>query len=132
MSEASGYVLRIASKQWVTQVFNMAIYYTNMHRKWKTGQTVIFIHRTDLGDAVVGYGIVESVYKRDELSESDKRECEKGGWKQAIEFKYVKQFDRPLSVRKTFLKDSKLRGKYLHGLELDRKQVETIITEAET
>ena len=132
MSEAGGYVLRIATKQWVNQVFSMAIYYTNIHRKWKQGQTILFMHKTTIGDAIVGYGVVDNVREKDDLSEIEKRECEKGGWKRAIEFKYVKRFDEPLPIKETFLKGSKLRGRYFHGLKLSREQVEAVTSQGET
>jgi len=131
MVEADGYILRIATKQWVSQVFNIAIYYTSIRRKWKSGQTILFVHRTNVGDAIVGYGVIDNICEKDELSEDEKRECEKYGWKKAIEFKYVKEFERPLPIKETFLKDSKLRGRYFHGLRLNKEQLNSIITQAE-
>lgn len=131
MSEVDGCILRIATRQWVNQVFSMAIYHTNLRRKWKSGQTILFVHKTKAGDALVGYGLIEKACEKDELSEQDKYECERGGWKRAIEFKYVKQFDRPLTIKDTFLKGSKLRGRYFHGLKLDQKQLEAILAQAE-
>jgi hypothetical protein len=131
MSEAGGYILRIATKQWVNQVFDMAIYYTSIHRKWKAGQTMLFMHKTGLGDAIIGYGVIENVHEKDELSETERQECEKGDWKRAIEFRYVKQFGEPLPIKQTFLKGSKLRGRYFHGLRINDKQLEAVITQAE-
>lgn len=131
MSAEAGYVLRIATRQWVEQVFEMAIYYTSIYRKWKMGQTVLFMHRTKIGDAIVGYGVIERVYERDELPEEEKRQCEKGGWKRAIEFKYVKQFDAPLPIKETLLKSSRLRGRYFHGLKLNKEQLDSLMNSAE-
>ena len=131
MSEVDGYILRIATKHWVNQVFSMAIYYTNMRKKWKRGQTVLFIHKTNVGDALVGYGLIEEACRKDELSDQDKHECERGRWKRAIEFRYVKEFDKPLAIKDTFLKGSKLRGRYFHGLKLGKSQLETILAQAE-
>lgn len=131
MSEVDGCILRIATKQLVNQVFGMAIYYTSMRRKWKAGQTILFVHKTNVGDALVGYGLVEKASEKDELSERDKHECERGGWKRAIEFTYVKKFDKPLAIKETFLKGSKLRGRYLHGLKLDKTHLEAILSQAE-
>ena len=131
MVEADGYILRIATKKWVDQVFNLAIYYTGARRKWKAGQTIIFMHKTNIGDAIIGYGVIEKIYERDELSEEERRECEKWGWKKAIEFKYIIKFEKPLSLKETFLKDLKLRGKYLHSLPLNKEQLDSIISRAE-
>lgn len=131
MSEVGGYILRIATKQWLNQVFSMAIYYTNMRRKWRQGQTILFVHKTNVGDALVGYGLIERACEKDELSEQDKYECERGGWRRAIEFKYVKQFDKPLPIKDTFLKGSKLRGRYFHGLRLGKNQLDALLAQAE-
>jgi hypothetical protein len=130
MIEADGYILRIATEKWVDQVFDLAIYYTSARRKWRKGQTIIFMHKTNFGDAVIGYGVIGNVYERDALSESERRECEKQGWKKAIEFKYVKKTD-PLPIKETILKDMKVHGRYLHSLTLNREQLNAIISKVE-
>jgi hypothetical protein len=130
-SEVAGYILRIATEQWVDHVFEMAIYYTNLKRKWKSRQAILFIHKTPTADALVGYGIVDHVAEKSALSEEDRLECERGGWKSAIEFKYVKRFDKPLLVKETFLKDSKRHGRFFHGLQLNRGEFEKILSQAE-
>ena len=131
MVEADGYILRISTKRWVDQVFNLAMYYTGARRRWKVGQTIIFVHRTSLGDAVIGYGVIGDIYESDELSEEERRECEKHGWKKAIEFRYIIRFENPLPIKETSLKDLKLRGKYLHSLPLNKQQLDAIISQAE-
>lgn len=131
MVEADGYILRITTEKWVDQVFGMAIYYTSLRRRWRPGQRIIFIHKTSAGDAVVGYGVIGKIYEKDELSEEEKSECEKRGWKKAIEFKYVIKLEKPLRIKETFLKNSKLRGRYFHGLKLDEEQMNSIISQAE-
>ncbi|PIU59993.1 hypothetical protein COS86_01315 [Candidatus Bathyarchaeota archaeon CG07_land_8_20_14_0_80_47_9] len=131
MGEAAGYILRIASEEWVRQVFDMAIYYTSLSRKWKEGQTILFVSKTSVGDMVIGYGVIQGVISTDELSEEERRKCEEHGWKRAIEFTYVKRFEKPLPLKKTFLKDSKFRGRYLHGLVISKEQLDSIISQAE-
>ncbi len=131
MFNVNGYILRITSKQWVKQVFNMAIYYTSIRRKWESGQTILFVHKIKIGDAIVGYGVIDKVYEKDQLYDEERRACERGGWKRAIEFKYVRQFDSPLPIKETFLRGSKLRGRYFHGLKLSKEQLEAVMTQAE-
>lgn len=97
----------------------------------EVGQTILFVHKTNKGDAVVGYGEIGDIYSADELSGEERRECEKYGWKKAIEFKYVKEFEKPLPIKETLLKDLKLRGKYFHGLSLKKEQLNSIISKAE-
>jgi len=131
MSQAEGYILRIATKEWVDQVFNFAIYYTSARRKWKTGQIIVFVHKTQQGDALVGYGEIANIYAVEELSEEEKRECEKWKWKKAIEFKYILKFEKPLLIKQTFLKDLKLRGKSFHTYPLNKNQLTHLINQAE-
>ena len=128
---AAGYILRIASKKWIDQVFNSAMYYTSAPRKWTPGHTIVFVHKTNVGDAFVGYGILNRIHGIDELSEEERSECKRHGWKKALEFKYVLRFDKPLPIKETFLKDSKLRGAYLHGLKLNKEQLNLIMSKAE-
>lgn len=132
MREADGYLLRIATQKWVDQVFDTTVYYTNISRKWKPGQTILLLHKTAEGDAIVGYGAVEKAAEKGELPEEEKLQCEKGNWKRAIEFKYIVKFKKPLLIKETFLKDSKLRGRYFHGLRLTKKQLDAIIAQAES
>ncbi len=103
-----GCILRIARKDWVEKVFNSAMYYTSSPRKWQPGQVVIFLTKTENGDAFIGYGVIENVYGKEELSEEERRECETWGWRKALEFKYIVRFDEPLAIRETFLKNLKL------------------------
>jgi hypothetical protein len=110
----------------------MAIYYTGLCRKWKAGQTILFVHKSHHGDAVVGYGMIEDVYEECELSEEEKRECEEHGWKKAIVFKYVIMFERPLLTRDTFLRDPRFRGRYCHGLQLTKERLDSILGQAES
>jgi hypothetical protein len=130
-SEVAGHILRIATEQWVDHAFEMAIYYTNMKRKWKYGQAILFIHKTRTEDAFIGYGVVDHVAERNALSGENRLECERGSWKGAIEFKYVQRFEKPLPVKQTFLKGSKLHGRFVHGLEINKEQVEQILDQAE-
>ena len=131
MSESDGFILRIATRQWVNQVFGTAIYFTNLRRNWKQGQTILFVHKTTVGDALVGYGLIERVCEKDELPGPDKDACERGDWKRALEFRYVRQFDKPLPVKETFLKGSKLRGRLFHGFKLNKNQLKDVLGQAE-
>ncbi|MDH7564841.1 MAG: hypothetical protein QHH24_08245, partial [Candidatus Bathyarchaeota archaeon] len=116
--DPDGYILRIATKQWVDQVFDTATYYTSLRRKWRSGQIVLFVHNVGLGDAFIGYGVIENTSGQESFSDEEIDECERHGWKKALEFKYVFRFEEPLLLRQTFLKNSKLRGRCLHGKTL--------------
>jgi len=129
MVEVAGYVLRIMSNFWVDRVFDMAIYYTNLRKKWQAGQTIIFTHKTESGDSVVGYGVIESACHQNELAVEDRVEPDK--WKMALVFRYVLRFEKPLSIKETFLKEPKFRGRYVHGLGVSKEQIDSILNRAE-
>jgi hypothetical protein len=131
MDVAEGYILRIAKKEWIEKVFNSAIYYTSSPRKWRRGQTVLFLAKTEVGDSFIGYGVIENVYTKDELPAEERMECEAFGWQKTLEFRYIVRFNKPLALKETFLRDSKLRGKFLHGLHLKMEQVNSLINQAE-
>jgi hypothetical protein len=131
MGKPKGFILRIATKKWVNQVFDFAIYYTGARRKMSAGQTVIFVHKTEMGDAFIGYGEIGNIYRVDELSEAEKRKCEKWGWRRAIEFKYIIRFEKPLPLKETFLKYLKVKGKTLHCFPLSEEDLNQIISQAE-
>jgi len=131
VGQRPGSILRIATKELVDLVFNMAIYYTNMNRKWSSGHMILFVHKTELGDAFIGYGSIEHVSEKDALSEEEQIECLQGGWKKAIEFRYVRRFAKPLLIKDTFFKESKLRGRYFHGLKLSKQQVNEILLQSD-
>ena len=99
MRDAAGYILRIPSEEWVRQVFDMAIYCTSLSRKWKEGQTMLFVSKTGVGEMVVGYGVIQDVISTYELSEEERRKCEEHGWKRAIEFTYVKRFEKTFAAQ---------------------------------
>ncbi|MEM3673425.1 MAG: hypothetical protein QW468_04290 [Candidatus Bathyarchaeia archaeon] len=90
------------------------------------------MHKTSVGDSIIGYGVIGNTYGLDELSEEERRECERNGWKAAIEFKYVKEFEKALPLKETVLKDINARGKFLHGLPLSSEQIESVINQAES
>ena len=129
--EAAGYILRITRKEWVDQVFERTKYYVGIRRRWKPNQIIFFAHKTARGDAFIGYGIVSNFQSLEELSEEERMECEKWNWRGALNFTYVVRFEKPLLIKETFLRNSKLKGKYLHGLALTREQADSILSLAE-
>ncbi len=114
----------------MTQVFDTAVYYTALHRNWKPGQAVLFLHKTSVGDAFIGYGLVEKTHEIRELFQEARLESKTYGWHRALEFRYLVKFKRPLPVAETFLRDSDLRGRYLHGLKLDGEMVNSVPDQA--
>jgi len=126
-----GYILRIARDEWVKQVFGLKKYYVGVRGRWEPGLTIFFARKAEKGDSFLGYGLIESVQELEELSEEERRECEKWGWKHALNFKDVVKFEPPLPIKETLLKDTGLWGNRLHGYRLTSEQVRSILSKAE-
>jgi len=129
--EACGYILRIASEEWLNEVFNTAMYYTSVRRKWMPDQTILFVHKTKAGDAFVGYGVIKSVYENEDLTEEERSKCKEHGWRKALEFAYVIKSEKPLLVKNTFLRNLKVVGRCLNGYPLDSGMLNAIIAQSE-
>ncbi len=127
MSQTESFILRITEDEWVNQVFDLAIYYTNMNRKWKQGQRVFFLHKLKAGDAIVGYGVISTVFEKEDLPDEEKKQCELGKWRKAIEFRYVKRFEHPPLARETLLRNSRFKGRCFQGLRLDEGEIDAIL-----
>jgi len=129
-SSSHGYILRITKDEWVKQVFGLKKYYAGVKRKWEPELTIFFARKAEKGDSFLGYGIIESVLKTEELSEEERDECEKYGWNRVINFKDVVKFDFPLPIKETVLKDVRVRGNRLHGYRLTPEQIQSILNKA--
>jgi len=127
MEETGGYILRISRDEWVKQVFNLKRYYAGVRRRWEPGLTILFAHKAEKGDSFLGYGVIESVLKTEELSEKERTECKKYGWNRAINFKDIRKFHPPLPIKETVIKDVGVRGNRLHGFPLTSAQVQSIL-----
>jgi len=129
-SSFHGYILRITKIEWVKRVFSLKRYYAGVKRKWEPGLTILFARKAEKGDSFLGYGIIGSVLKTEELSEEERAECKKYGWNRVINFKDVIKFDSPLPIKETVMKDVGVRGNRLHGYRLTSAQIQSILSKA--
>jgi len=130
-SSLRSYILRITKDEWVKQVFDLKRYYVGVRRRWEPGLTILFARKAEKGDSFLGYGIIESVLKVEELSEEERTKCKKYGWNRAINFKSIVKFDPPLPIKETVISDMGVRGSRLHGFRLTSDQVQSILSKAE-
>jgi hypothetical protein len=126
-----GYILRITRDEWVKQVFDLKKYYVGVRGRWEPGLTIFFARKAEKGDSFLGFGLIENVQGLEELSVEERSECEKWGWKHALNFKNVVKFEPPLPIKETLIKEVGLRGSRLHGYRLTSEQVRSILSKAE-
>lgn len=121
------FILRITKEEWLKRVFKIKKYYPGVPRHWERGGIIFFARKSEVGDSLIGYGIIEDFVKRDNLSVSERLECELMNWRGAILFKEIYKFEPPIPIKETFLANLKAKGKYLHGLKLTESQVAELL-----
>ncbi|MBS7654576.1 MAG: hypothetical protein QXR06_02000 [Candidatus Bathyarchaeia archaeon] len=125
------FILRITREEWFRQVFTVMKYYPGIIRRWEPGGLIFLARRTDRGDSFVGYGVIKEFIKRENLSEHERRECEKMGWKGAVVFNELYRFDPPLPIKETALSGLRAKGRCWHGYPLTDEQSRLILNVAE-
>lgn len=128
--ERYGYILRIATDEWLKQVYRLKRYYPGLNRRWDEGTVILLAKKAEAGDSFIGYGIVERVMRPEELPPDERAYCEGHGWKGAIVFKELYSFDPPYPIKESILKGDSRKGKYLHGVRLTVEEVNSIIESA--
>lgn len=125
------FILRITREDWLKRVFILKKYYPGVPRCWEKGGLVFFARKSEAGDSLIGYGVIEDFVRKDNLSDKERLECDIMNWKGAIIFKEIYKFEPPIPIKETFLAELKLKGKYLHGFQLTNDQVAEILEVAE-
>ncbi|MEM2321099.1 MAG: hypothetical protein QXS79_04370 [Candidatus Bathyarchaeia archaeon] len=125
--QPKNFVLRITREEWLRRVFRIKKYYPGVPRRWEKGSMVFFARKSEVGDSLIGYGVIEEFVKKDGLSDKERLECEIMNWKGAIVFKDIYMFEPPVPIKETPLANLKARGKYLHSLQLTESQVAEIM-----
>ncbi|MEM1586390.1 MAG: hypothetical protein QXX99_04965 [Candidatus Bathyarchaeia archaeon] len=46
------------------------------------GDVIFLARKSDLGDSLIGYGVVEEFVKKNDLSDKERLECELMNWRQ--------------------------------------------------
>ncbi|MEM3715608.1 MAG: hypothetical protein QW341_00435 [Candidatus Bathyarchaeia archaeon] len=77
------------------------------------------------------YGVVKRFVRREDLSDEERRECERMSWKGSIVFSELYRFDPPLLIKETTLSGLRARGKCWHGYPLTEEQVNENLSAAE-
>ncbi|MEM2273002.1 MAG: hypothetical protein QXX56_02155 [Candidatus Bathyarchaeia archaeon] len=131
ISQPKNFILRITREKWLKRVFRIKKYYPGVPRHWEKGGIIFFARKSDAGDSIIGYGVVEEFVKKDDLSDKERIECEIMNWRGAIIFRELYMFEPPVPIKETFLAAMKAKGKYLHGLQLTEAQTAKILEVAE-
>jgi len=123
-----GYILRV-KPEWVDTVFQSGVYYTGFVavKGWRPGSTVIFVSKTEVGDSIIGYGVIERVRVKEELSEGELAFCIPRGWSMAVEFSSLTRLSTPVPVKITPIAKWGVYGRYLHGRRLTAEELEAIM-----
>jgi len=122
-----GYFLRIARDEWVEKVFESGRYYTLKRMAPAEGTYVFFLKKTEVGDSVIGYGVVKRTAAFHELTPAEREACMDHGWDRCIVFKRLTRLSRPVPVKELPVDFGKAYGKYLHGRKVEDEELMRIL-----
>jgi hypothetical protein len=130
-SSTDGYVLRIAHEDLVNQVFSLGKYYSGIQRNFIRGTPLLFAAKTEDGDSIVGYGVIDNVEHLWEMTPADEEYAKEHGWKIALTLRAATRFKIPLLIKNSLLKDDKRKGAFLHGAKLTEETIDGLLEQAE-
>lgn len=113
-------------------MYREGVYYGSVRRCFKPGDTVLFFSKVeDLGDALIGYGVVESFHRREDLPEDIASRFQDHPWIWLIKLdssRLVKLGD-PIPwtrlVEQGVIPEN-AKGRYLHGRRLKDRKVDAL------
>jgi len=126
-AEDPAYILRITKEEWVKQVYEKKRYYAGVRRRWRPGQRVLFVHKTEEGDAFIGSAVIDAVLGLEEMSDEDRRLCEQQGWSKLLLLRNLRRFKEALRVRETPLAKRRLPPRALHGMPVTPALLRSIL-----
>jgi len=126
-----GYVLRISHEDLVNQVFSLGKYYSGIQRNFIRGTPLLFAAKSEGGDSLVGYGVVDKVEFLWEMTPEEEAYAREHGWKVGLTLRAATRFRTPLLIKNSLLKDDKRKGAYLHGAKLTEDTMDALLEQAE-
>lgn len=118
-------LLRIVRDEWAERFFNDGRYYTRLRRRWEKGLTAFFLKKTDVGDSVIGFGILDDFASREDWLSAGGSPYYEHPWDTVLIFKQLVRFPKPVPVKDLGL-DERLRGNRLHGYRIGMHLVDKI------
>jgi len=131
INSTDGYVLRISYEDLVNQVFSLGKYYSGVIRDFKRGTPLLFVAKSEGGDSLVGYGVVDKIEYLWEMTPEEEAYAREHNWKIALTLRGATRFRTPLLIKNSLLKDDKRKGAYLHGAKLTEETMDALLEQAE-
>jgi len=131
INSRDGYVLRISYEDLVNQVFSLGKYYSGVIRDFKRGTPLLLVAKSEGGDSLVGYGVVDKIEYLWEMTPEEEAYAREHGWKIALTLRGATRFRTPLLIKNSLLKDDKRKGAYLHGAKLTEETMDALLEQAE-
>lgn len=119
-------LLRIIREDWAERFFRNRHYYTGLPRRWERGLRCFFLMKTEVGDSVVGYGVLEDFIDRAEWLRMGGEAHEELRWRTVLVFSPLVRFSKPVPVKSLNL-DERLKGSFLHGYRIDEALADRIL-----
>ncbi len=130
-SSTDGYVLRISHEDLVNQVFSLGKYYSGIQRNFIRGTPLLFAAKSEGGDSIVGYGVIDKIEHLWEMTPADEVYAKEHGWKLGLTLRGATRLGTPLLIKNSLLKDDKRKGAFLHGAKLSEETINTLLEQVE-
>ena len=131
INSRDGYVLRISHEDLVNQVFSLGKYYSGIQRNFIRGTPLLFAAKSEGGDSLVGYGVIDNVENLWEMLPADEDYVKEHGWKVGLTIREATRFKSPLLIKNSLLKDDKRKGAFLHGAKFSEETISALLDQAE-
>jgi hypothetical protein len=100
-------------------------------RPAQRGTPILFAAKSEGGDSLVGYGVVDKVEYLWEMTPEEETYAKEHGWRVGLTLRAATRFKTPLLIKNSLLKDDKRKGAYLHGAKLSEETIDALLEQAE-
>ena len=91
------------------------------------GTYVFFLKKTEVGDSVIGFGVVERTVTFHELTPAEREPCMEHRWDRYIIFKRLTRLSRPVPLKELPVDFGKARRRYLHGRKVEEEELTKVL-----
>ena len=101
MTDEPAYIIRIARDDIEKHLYIRHSIYVGIRRDWSRGTKILFIRKSAIDDAFIGYGIVDKIIVADMLAEEKRKLCHQNNWYGELIFTRLTRFRPAVPVKNT-------------------------------
>ena len=127
-----GYCVRIKTEKSLKQTLDTGRYYTGLRRNWHRETKILFLMKTEKGDAIIGYGAPWGIdFEFQPVNALEGNYYDENNFYCCIVFRSIIKFTDPLLIKESALNTDKRKGMLWHGAKLHWEMVDALLDQAE-